>query len=292
MKFPVMTSFRGYDISPNAHNADTVFGWSVSPTRDITPTDTTPTVLISPTSAQWTQRRQCPHRRLLKINLKGTLRRQAKWLIYLTNWGFTACTIQSVLCTAMLTICYLDARNERPEENHKVLQLYRVYWTANIVATDVAFGVTIIYWSLIYDEAKVEMDGMNIIVHICNSLIMFIDLFIVAHPVRLLHFYCPMICGACYIVFSVIYYLAGGTNKDGSIAIYPILNWSKPGMTILICLLITLFLLFIHILTYCIYKFRKVLYKYLSNKKGKGTEEAQTKEGCINPVPISFSEVV
>lgn len=225
---------------------------------------------------------------------------RAKWLIYLTNWGFTACTIQSVLCTAMLTICYLDARSRGSEasltgENHKVLQLYKVYWTANIIATDIAFGITIIYWALIYDETKMSLDGMNIIVHVFNSLLMLIDLCIVAHPIRLMHFYCPMICGACYIVFSIIYYLAGGTNKDGSIAIYPILNWSKPGITVLICVLVTLFIIFLHILTYCIYKARKAIHRSLV-KIGKGTKDTSSqeceKEGCTNPVPVMSNEVV
>lgn len=57
------------------------------------------------------------------------------------------------------------------------------------------------------------LDGMNVIVHVINSVLMLLDIWIVAHPVRLLHFYMPVTFGICYVFFSIIYFAAGGTNK-------------------------------------------------------------------------------
>lgn len=45
-----------------------------------------------------------------------------------------------------------------------------------------------------------------------NSVIMFIDILIVAYPLRLYHVIQPISFGVAYGVFSFIYYLCGGTN--------------------------------------------------------------------------------
>lgn len=102
---------------------------------------------------------------------------RARWLIYLTNWGFTVCTIQAMLSTSMLSYSFLTANNgDAGRKNHSsqhvlffiylyihvlseptaeadngALKLYKVYWVTHIIATDIAFGITIIYWLFIYD---------------------------------------------------------------------------------------------------------------------------------------------
>lgn len=45
-----------------------------------------------------------------------------------------------------------------------------------------------------------------------NSVIMFLDLLIVAYPLRLLHVIQPIIFGVTFGFFSFIYYLCGGKN--------------------------------------------------------------------------------
>lgn len=42
---------------------------------------------------------------------------------------------------------------------------------------------------------------------------MFIDLMTVTHPVNLNHTYWTMSIGIIYTIFSVIYYIAGGTSR-------------------------------------------------------------------------------
>jgi len=42
---------------------------------------------------------------------------------------------------------------------------------------------------------------------------MFIDLWIVAHPLRLLHIFLPVLFGVVFAIFSYIYHLCGGINK-------------------------------------------------------------------------------
>lgn len=69
-----------------------------------------------------------------------------------------------------------------------------------------------------------------------NSVFVILDLMVSATPIRLLHFYQPIMYLAIYVLFSVIYYLAGGLTYDGSSYIYPVLDWTKPGDTTLFIL--------------------------------------------------------
>lgn len=216
----------------------------------------------------------------------------AKWLIYLTNWGFTMCMIQSILSTAMVTVCYSIAQQDSETskfQDHKILQLYKVYWVTNIIATDIAFGITIIYWSLLYNASLMSPNATNIIVHVFNSVIMMVELCVAMHPVRLIHFYWPLIFGSIYIIFTIIYYFSGGTGRDNSPAIYPILNWSKGEMTTVVSLIVCLFVVFLHIVTYCIYKLRKTIHK-----KWFGTKNVENdiEIGKDNPISVLSNDLV
>ncbi|KAB0801075.1 hypothetical protein PPYR_05429 [Photinus pyralis] len=216
----------------------------------------------------------------------------AKWLIYLTNWGFTMCTIQSLLSTTMVTICYSVPSHDSEtstSQDHKILGLYKVYWVTNIIATDIAFGITIVYWTLLYDAKYVPLSAVNIIVHAFNSVIMFIELCVARHPVRLIHFYWPLIFGGCYICFTIIYYFSGGTGKDQTPAIYPILNWSKGEMTAIVCVVVCVFVVFLHILTYGIFKLRKVFHKKWFQVKD---ERLSLEVGKDNPISVLPNDLV
>ncbi|KAK5639066.1 hypothetical protein RI129_011558 [Pyrocoelia pectoralis] len=233
----------------------------------------------------------------------------AKWLIYLTNWGFTMCMIQSILSTAMVTVCYSIARQDSGKiivaaliskmiilvsetskfQDHKILRLYKVYWVTNIIATDTAFGITIVYWSLLYNANLMSPNATNIIVHVFNSVIMMVELCLAMHPVRLIHFYWSFIFGCLYVIFTVIYYFSGGTGKNNSPAIYPILNWSKAEKTTVVCVIVCLFVVFLHVVTYCIFKLRKTIHK-----KWFGTKnvESAVEIGKDNPIPVLSNDLV
>lgn len=79
----------------------------------------------------------------------------ARWLIYLTNWGYTICTTQSLLSVIMITSALLTERRIRrsncAKEDYVIGKLYKIYWAINEIATVVAFAITILFWSLIYE---------------------------------------------------------------------------------------------------------------------------------------------
>lgn len=200
----------------------------------------------------------------------------AKWLIYLTNWGYTLCTVQSILSVIMITSS-LQKEKSGIEEDYLTRKLYKIYWAVNEIATVVAFNITIIFWSLIYEDDK-HSGKMNLITHAFNSIIMFLDLCIVAHPVRLLHLYWSIVFGISYCLFSMVYYLAGGTNTLGSTAIYPILDWNKPGTTMFLCVGILIILVILHVITYGVYRLRV----YLAEQCKKANQSDQMQMEIVN----------
>ena len=69
--------------------------------------------------------------------------------------------------------------------------------------------------------------------HGTNAIYVVVDIFITATPLRLLHFFHGLLFGAAYIIFSVIYTMAGGTNNLNKPYIYGIIDWkSKPQVAV------------------------------------------------------------
>jgi len=185
-----------------------------------------------------------------------------RWPIYLTNWGFTLCMVQAMLVSIMLVVSVIAEKvTSKKHWREKILKLYSTYWVINIIATPVAFTISIIYWSLIYGAEGAPLTGLNVMVHAMNSILMFIDLWIISHPVHILHFIYPLLLSLTYTIFTIIYFIAGGTTKTGSRYIYPILKWDQPGKTTGICLGVMVLMIFLHILTFFIYKIRMKLYE-------------------------------
>ncbi|XP_044266020.1 protein rolling stone-like [Tribolium madens] len=182
---------------------------------------------------------------------------KAKWLIYLTNWGYTICTLQSLISAMALSICVLALRLRKYLNLQSItLKFYKLYWMLNVIATDTALEITILYWSLIYDDKVISFNAMNFFLHANNSVLMMIDLFVVAYPTRLLHCCYSVVFGICYIVFSVIFYAAGGISRKGNVYIYKILDWRKPLTTTVICLAALALVVVIHVTCWGLHKFR------------------------------------
>ncbi|CAH0562725.1 unnamed protein product [Brassicogethes aeneus] len=199
---------------------------------------------------------------------------RAKYLIYLTNWGYTTCTLQALVCLVMVAGSVLSSKlKSHPTIEKKVLKLYKFYRLLNVIATPVAFAITSMYWSVIYDASTMTFDEMNFFVHGSNSIFMMIDLMVVAHPVIFMHFIYTSIFGITYATFTLIYYLCGGTSREGNVYIYTILNWDNPGTTVLTCLGVLVFLIALHCLTWALQKLRRI-----SEKGEKSIVDDKTKE--------------
>ncbi|KAL4716906.1 hypothetical protein ACJJTC_012717 [Scirpophaga incertulas] len=160
-----------------------------------------------------------------------------KWFIYFTNWGFMLIALQSGLALAVViryrsqkffSTCCDDDDALMPRRPRTPL-LCRAYWLAQNVATDLAFVITLIYWTLVHNPKIHDINALNLLVHGANSAVMVCELLVTAQPVRAAHALYGVGAGVAYGVFSAVYWALGGTDRFGLPAIYPALNWNQPG---------------------------------------------------------------
>ncbi|KAL1492820.1 hypothetical protein ABEB36_011002 [Hypothenemus hampei] len=184
-----------------------------------------------------------------------------RWPIYLTNWGFTLIMLQNLLNSIMLIVSLISEKViNKSDLKEKIVRIYPVYWAFNIISTPVAFTISIIYWTLIFGAEGATFTAMNFIVHGLNSIITIIDLCVVCHPIKIFHFIYPLLFALSYTIFTIIFYIAGGTTKTGSRYIYPILKWDQPGKTTGICAGVMGLMIVLHLFTFGIYRARIKLF--------------------------------
>lgn len=95
------------------------------------------------------------------------------------------------------------------------------------------------------------MDPGNILVHVCNSALMLADVSVSKVPFRMRNLWWNTILVVLYVVFSVAYYFAGGTDYMGRKYIYKVLDWAKPQTALMIAAGGLCLTLFVHC-TFCV----------------------------------------
>ncbi len=134
--------------------------------------------------------------------------------------------------------------------------------------------ITTIYWPVLFDDkGKTALElTIEFQVHLVGTILLFIDLCVSAFTMRFLHFVFPLLYGAMYVIFSLVYYAAGGVTASGSTAIYPILDWgNKPLETVGIVALAGVLGLIGYSLFYGVYRLRvKIFVKYFGNNDQRG----------------------
>ncbi|EDV94060.1 protein rolling stone [Drosophila grimshawi] len=182
------------------------------------------------------------------------------YFIYMTNWGIWMCMLTNLLGAILVTIWHYH-----PEYADKLLNMrawtspFRIYWSMHIITLVLSIVITIIYWSILYNVNESTLDATNVLTHAFNSICMFIDLWIVAHPLRLLHVFLPVLFGITYAIFSYIYYLCGGINKKGKPYIYHVIDWNQPQNALITVLGVLVVSCCIYALLFAFFKLRLFL---------------------------------
>ncbi|XP_063548459.1 protein rolling stone-like isoform X2 [Cydia strobilella] len=180
-----------------------------------------------------------------------------KWFIYFTNWGFMVIALQSGLALAVVhryraeRTLNLSWEGTSSGRRPRTPLLCRSYWLAHTVATDLAFVITLVYWTLVYDPKMHEINALNLLVHGGNSVVMLVELAVTAHPVRAAHALYGAGAGLAYGLFSAVYWAVGGTDRAGLTAIYPALDWNKPGSAFGFVALCAVVMVMAHALATC-----------------------------------------
>lgn len=189
------------------------------------------------------------------------------YFIYLTNWGIMMCMLTNALGAILVSIWYLHPEfADRVVDSNAMPISFKIYWAMHITTLIVSIVITIVYWSILYND-RVNLDAVNILTHAFNAIMMFTDLWIVAYPVRLLHIFAPVLFGITYVIFSAIYYAAGGVNPDGNNYIYEVLKWSEPGQAMITVVGVLLLCCVLYIIIFFLYKLRLFIYHRCNRKK-------------------------
>jgi hypothetical protein len=70
----------------------------------------------------------------------------AYWFIYMTSWGILLCAVTATFSAILTTLHHIDPVEKNPKSTG-----YKVYWFLSYVSTVLAFLITIVYWSLLFD---------------------------------------------------------------------------------------------------------------------------------------------
>lgn len=170
-----------------------------------------------------------------------------KWIIFMTDQGVLFLTFHFILYASLVLARWIQERRigVRESSSEGLSLIYKISWAMGSCFSNAALVITSIYWIALH--RFVEKYGLletpweyflNFFVHALNSIFCLIDIFLTDRPYRVLHFYVPIGYGLFYVIFSLIYWGAGGTgfcNEDGCVNyIYPILDWSgNPGIAVL-----------------------------------------------------------
>ncbi|KAK3102035.1 hypothetical protein FSP39_008269 [Pinctada imbricata] len=189
---------------------------------------------------------------------------QIKWFIYLTDWCYFVLTV-ATLVDAVSVVYVLVRRKDISKGECETMSWYlQVNWVLFNVANSSALLVSLLYWGLIYGPNE-NMTAVNIETHALNSVYVIINVLVTAVPIRLYHFFHGVIYAITYVLFTLIYYLAGGTNEDGKPYVYSTIDWRDTGFTVGLSLAVTFVAMpVVHTIFWALYKLRVFLFSKCS----------------------------
>ncbi|XP_011260162.1 protein rolling stone isoform X2 [Camponotus floridanus] len=211
-----------------------------------------------------------------------------KWPIYLTNWdillGFTQALIGGILVSKRWRLQKIPGFDPC---GLKLKSTERLYWFLYVVTTNLAIGVTFCYWFTVYNPEIHQLDPLNIMMHVCNSVLMLVDFVVTSIPFRLRNFWWCLSIAIFYCVFTAIYYIAGGLDKNGYHYIYRVIDWKRPPRTLLVCVGGCTFITVLHCVGCMLADIRDRIYRKIAEKLGKSAQTNNAK-----PLPEKQPEVV
>ena len=139
-----------------------------------------------------------------------------------------------------MEISVIPTTDKRPHNAHRRGPDYRMTWYHGLlwVIHDMISGaapvVSIIYFAALYpsvleENPELAASALDINIHGINSVIMVLENFVAAIPVRLLHIIYPMIYGLVYVAWSVIYFYM---DPENNVLYVKLLDWNYPEITI------------------------------------------------------------
>ncbi|KAL5006078.1 hypothetical protein ScPMuIL_017236 [Solemya velum] len=151
-----------------------------------------------------------------------------KWFIYLTDWSYFMLTLSDVISAAAVVHVFKRRKDLLKCDEDEMPWYLKSVWVLFNVANSASLATSILYWALLYGP-QITMTAVDAETHGVNSIYVLVNICLTGSPIRIYHFFHPLIYGVVYWLFSVFYFLAGGTNVDGMPYVYTVLDWREPG---------------------------------------------------------------
>lgn len=129
------------------------------------------------------------------------------FFIYLTHLNLCATMATTCLGACLVSLHHLD-KIKIEKKMPIVMKLYWALWNQSTVFSCL---VSIFYWAILYKGQQVDLN--NAFIHITNSIVLIIDVFVVKHPVKHSNFVFLIFTEILYMIFTFFYQLLGGLNK-------------------------------------------------------------------------------
>lgn len=124
---------------------------------------------------------------------------------------------------------------------------YILHITSTAVA---ALVVSILFWAVLF-PAIGRTSLTDVHCHAVNSIIVLVDLTFTHVPYYLKHGWMPFTYLVSYLLFSIVYWIFGGTDPEGDHYIYPPLDYDHPSEAVgLVLIVVFLVLPLVHFLLY------------------------------------------
>ncbi|XP_059150216.1 protein rolling stone-like [Physella acuta] len=189
----------------------------------------------------------------------------AKWFIYLSNWVYLMIAIETILELAVVVGVVYGRADGTTTSCTKLPRYVQVMWLLYTMCVTGAMMVCLWYWTTVY-KGK-ELTAIRFNTHAVVAIYVILNMAVTKVPLRLLHFIYPVAFGVIYTLFSAIYYCMDGTNQNGDRYIYSILDWSKPGRTLVVSSLSNfIFIPLVHVFMWALCSGFQKLYDRFRNR--------------------------
>lgn len=107
----------------------------------------------------------------------------------------------------------------------------KLQWALFLIGGEYALVITVLYWGFFTDSASsskhnlFSLDSLHL--HMINGILAVVELWLSGIPVRLCHAAYSIAFGCAYVLFTGLYYLAGGCGAEGNKFIYPFLDYDS-----------------------------------------------------------------
>jgi hypothetical protein len=128
------------------------------------------------------------------------------YFIFLTHLNLNLTMATMIFGAVLVTLHHFDKLNIE-KEMPASLKIYWAMWNQSIV---VACIVSSLYWGLLYKGQPI--DPNNVFIHVTNSILLCIDLFISKIPPSFKISIFPVVFEVLYAIFTIVYQFAGGLD--------------------------------------------------------------------------------